>query len=114
MAVTSKSEKEWMIIAFIAGAVAGVSIYGPFPEPVGLWAYLFLVTALAGWVSFRRPEEAKPLLGLMTYGAIMYVSMPLWGWVLNGQVGNLWGLVGIIGMIPATIFYFVVERFIRA
>lgn len=106
------NEKQWMGIAFLAGLVSGMSVY-LFDGRFGLFVFIGISTAMAGWVAFRRPDGSKPLLGLLVFGGVLFLSMPLAGLVLAGEVGNLWGLAAIMGLVPAAVFYLVVDRWIR-
>lgn len=106
------NEKQWMGIAVLAGLVSGMSVY-LFDGRLGLFVFIGISTAMAGWVSFRRPDGSKPLLGLLVFGGVLFLSMPLAGLVLTGEVGNLWGLAAIMGLVPAAVFYLVVDRWNR-
>ncbi|NNF03061.1 MAG: hypothetical protein HKN17_01235 [Rhodothermales bacterium] len=106
------NEKQWMGIAVLAGLVSGMSVYA-FDGRFGLIVFIGFASAMAGWVAYRRPDGSKPLLGLVVFGGVLFLSMPLSGLVLGGEVGNLWGLAAIMGLVPAAVFYLVVDRFIR-
>lgn len=106
------NEKQWMGIAVLAGLVSGMSVY-LFDDRPGIIVFVVVATALAGWVAYRRPDGSKAPLGLLVYGASLFLTMPLVGLVLSGGAGNLWGMVAIMGLIPSAVFYFIVDRFIR-
>lgn len=105
----ARNEREWMIIAALAGVLSGVALYGPWTDVPALLAYGLVTGAASAWVAWRRPPESKPLLGLLTLVGVMWFSMPLAGWALGGP-GNLWGIVASGGSLLAAVVYLVTDR----
>lgn len=106
----ARNEREWMIVAALAGVLSGVSLYGPWMDKAALIAFGVVTAAVAVWVAWRRPPESKPLLGLMVLVCLMWISMPFFGWILAGGPGNLWGMVAIGGSLLAAVVYLVTDR----
>lgn len=105
----ARNEREWMIVAALAGVLSGVSLYGPWTDKAALIAFGIVTAAAAAWVAWRRPPDAPPLLGLFVLVCVMWLAMPLAGWALGGP-GNLWGMVAMGGSVLATVVYLVTDR----